>query len=333
MKLAVTVDTEADGQWNPGIPITTRNTAYWEPFQDLCDRHGIAPTYLITSEIAEDHRARDLLHRWEARGAAEVGAHLHPWTTPPFFDRPGLRFNDSEHAFPCQLPDELLREKTTRLTTQITEAFGKRPTSYRAGRFGLDRRLARFLADDGYVVDSSVTPRWSWRSYPGMAGKGGPDFRSHTPRPFAIRGSGPRGLLEIPVTLVATYDFLRRWPLLLDAYRSLPVRAARKIFASRWLAPQPIWLTPDPRYRDEDLQAAWRYGSATDLEAAVMILHSSELMPGGSPFRPDAESVRDLLDCLDTFFAYVRGQGDGFATLGGLADTILAGPPPEERSL
>lgn len=333
MKLAVTIDTEADAQWEPGVPITTRNVAFWPPLQDLCERHGVAPTYLVASEIAEDEQARETLRDWAARGAAEVGAHLHSWTTPPYADRPGLRYNDAQHAFPCQLPDELLREKTVTLTRQIEEAFGGRPTSYRAGRFGFDRRLARFLADDGYVVDSSVTPLWSWRGDPGLHGRGGPDFRAHAPDPFMIRGAGPRGLLEIPVTLCATYDPLRRWPPLLKAYRSLPVRAVRKLALARWLAPQPLWLTPDPRYRDRDLAAVWRCASKAGLSAAVMMFHSSELMPGGSPFRPDAQSVRDLLTQLDCFFTHVREHDGCFATLSELAADVLSAGPPEVRSL
>jgi hypothetical protein len=333
MKLAVTVDTEADAQWEPGVPITTKNVAFWPPFQDLCERHGVAPTYLVASEITEDQHARDLLGEWAARGAAEVGAHLHPWTTPPYADRPGLRYNDPVHAFPSQLPDELLREKTTTLTGQIEAAFGKRPTSYRAGRFGFDRRLARYLADDGYAVDSSVTPLWDWSKYPGLDGVGGPDFRAHSQRPFLIRGSGPRELLEIPVTLFATYAPLRRWPVLLEAYRSLPLRAARKLLLSRWLLPQPMWLAPDPRYTAEDIAGVWRCAEESGITAAVMMFHSSELMPGGSPFRPDAASIADLLASLDTFFTHVRRLGDGFATLGQLAAEVTAGAPLATRSL
>jgi hypothetical protein len=333
VKLAVTIDTEADAQWEPGVPITTKNVAFWPPFQELCEHHGVAPTYLVTSEIAEDERARDLLGGWAARGAAEIGAHLHPWTTPPYADRPGLRYNDLVHAFPSQLPDELLLEKTTTLTGQIKAAFGSRPTSYRAGRFGFDRRLARYLADAGYAVDSSVTPLWDWRTYPGLDGAGGPDFRAQPPQPFLIRGSGPHRLLEIPVTLFATYAPLRRCPALLEAYRSLPVRAARRLLLSRWLLPQPMWLAPDPRYSAEDIASVWRCASESGLTTAVMMFHSSELMPGGSPFRPDAVSVRDLLTCLDTFFTHVRRLGDGFATLSRLAADVTAGPPPAARSL
>jgi hypothetical protein len=331
VKLAVTIDTEADAQWEPGVPITTRNVGFWEPFQELCERHGVVPTYLVASEIAEDDRARDLLSAWAARDAAEVGAHLHPWTTPPYVDRPGLTYNDPMHAFPSQLPDDLLLQKTMTLTEQIEQAFGRRPTSYRAGRFGFDRRLARYLADTGYRVDSSVTPLWDWRGYPGLDGEGGPDFRDHHLDPFLIQGSGPQGLLEIPVTLLATYAPLRRSRTLLDVYRSLPVRAVRRLLLSRWLLPQPMWLAPDPRYGSKDIAAVWDCARGAGVPAAVMMFHSSELMPGGSPFRPDAESVAGLLADLDSFFTHVRRRGDGFATLGGLAEEILAGPPLPTR--
>ena len=158
MRLAVTIDTEADDQWDHGRPVTTRNVEYWSPFQDLCERHDIVPTYLITTEIAENEHAQMLLTDWRRRGVAEVGAHLHAWTTPPFIDRPGLRYNDPIHAFASQLPSELLQEKTSNLTSQVAVACGARPTSHRSGRFGFDLRAAEILATEGYRVDSSITP-------------------------------------------------------------------------------------------------------------------------------------------------------------------------------
>lgn len=328
MRLAVTIDTEADGQWSPGVPITVRNAEFWDPFQDLCERHGVAPTYLVASEILEDDRARSLLEKWAQRGAAEVGAHLHPWTTPPFVDRPGLRYNDPVHAFPCQLPDELLREKTRLLTEQLTAAFRASPTSYRAGRFGLDARGAGFLQEAGYVVDSSVTPLTSWSAHPGLDGEGGPDFRRHTPEPFRIDTHGPNTLIEVPVTILPTYAVLRRMPLLLRAYRTLPARAIRKTLLSRWLVPQPMWLSPDPRYMPKDLGDAWHCASHEGLEAAVMMFHSSELMPGGSPFWPDARSVRNLLTSLDALFSLLRREGGEFSTLTGLATGLDAARLP-----
>lgn len=283
MKLAVTIDTEADGQWDHGAPLTTRNVGYWVPFQDLRERHGVTPRYLVISEIIQDQRAHELLTEWSRRGAAEIGSHLHPWTIPPFVDRPGLRFNDVVHVFPSQLPGDLLREKLTVRTEQFVASFRRRATSYRAGRLGFDTRCAAFLADAGYTVDSSVSPSWSWRRHPGLNGEGGPDFRSQTVYPFLIHGDGEGDLVEIPITILPTYALLRRSPTLLTAYQALPVRAIRKMPLSRWLRPQPMWLTPDPRLGPEDLAALWRCASAFELDTTVMMFHSSELMPEGVP--------------------------------------------------
>jgi hypothetical protein len=88
-----------------------------------------------------------------------------------------------------------------------------------------------------------------------------------------------------------------------------------------------MWLAPDPRYSAADIADVWHCAEQSGITAAVMMFHSSELMPGGSPFRPDAASITDLLACLDAFFSHVRRLGDGFATLGRLAEEVTAGPP------
>ncbi len=320
MKLVVSLDVEADNQWNHGGPLTTRNVQHWAPFQELCDRHGVVPTYLVTTEIVEDDHARKQLTDWRSRGAAEIGAHLHPWSTPPYADVPGLRFNDEQHAYPCQLPDELMGAKLATLTAQITQVFSHAPTAFRAGRFGFDARLARCLAAEGFVVDSSVTPGVSLRGVVGMGG-GGPDFSSFSIEPFRIAGTGEPGLLEIPVTIAQTYRVFDRFPGLLKPYSWLPVRAVRKVLLSAWLQAQPMWLNPRPNYRSKDLALVWRRAEEAGAEVAVMMFHSSELMPGGSPFRPTVESVRDLYTCLDGFFAYVRDHGGSFS---GMTDAALS---------
>lgn len=334
MILAVTVDTEADNQWDYGVPVTTKNAEYWQAFQSLCDKHGVPPTYLVTSEIASDASARHLLAGWVASGRAEVGAHLHPWTTAPFVDEPGLRYNDSAHSFPSELPTELVRLKLERLTTEIQSAFGSRPTSFRAGRFGFDLRCAKALSDLGYVVDSSVTPLAEWSAHKGLPDRdGGPDFTSHTATPFMIEGIAHPGFLELPVTIVITYGLLRRFPLLYRLYGSFPIRPIRNRLFGRWLRPQPIWLSPIPTFTSLDLVAAWDESQRMGGGVAVMMLHSSELMPGGSPYRPTESSVSDMLAQLDTFFHYVRGLGARPATLSSAAKELTSSRFVEVRAL
>lgn len=332
MRLVVSLDAEADNQWEHGAPLATGNTEGWRPFQALCARHGVMPTYLVTSEIIADPRAREMLADWSAQGRVEVGAHLHPWTTRPFADAPGMRFNDRQHAYAFELPDHLLREKVATLVGEITDACGCTPTSFRAGRFGVDGRVARCLADAGFLVDSSVTPGIFWSRDIGVS-RTAPDFSQYTAAPFRVAGTGDPGLIEIPVTILQTYRFFMRVPGLLPAYHSFPARAARRAIFGRRLQAQPMWLRPFPWYRAEDLSLVWRRAEEAGAEVAVMMFHSSELMPGRSKYRPTPSSVEDLLACLDRFFRDVRASGGQFAGLTEAARVIAARADLGVRSL
>jgi hypothetical protein len=324
MRIVVTVDTEADDQWRHGAPLTTENVLWWGPFQELCERHEARPTYLVTSEIAADERAVAFLAAPAGRGAAEVGAHLHPWTTPPFAAEPGLAWNDAAHTYPCHLDQELLAAKLRALTTQIEDAFGAAPTSYRAGRFGLDAAGARLLAEMGYIVDSSVTPYVSWAGNPGRPGRGGgPDFRGHGPYPFRVEGTGFPGLVELPVTILPTYAVTRRCRVLREHWEARPLRAARRGLRA-WRRPQPLWMRPRPEYTGDDLGALLREAERRHLPYAVFMFHSSELMPGASPYRPTQASVDLLLSLLDELFGEARRRGHSFVTLSAAGRELAA---------
>ena len=315
MRIVVTVDTEADGQWEHGRPLATENVATWPPFQALCESAGVAPTYLITTEIAEDPAATAFLRELVTTGAAEVGAHLHPWSTPPFDDRPGLRRNDSIHIYPCQLEAEVLCAKLEVLTAQVEAAVAARPTSYRAGRFGFDAVGARALTDLGYVVDSSVTPYVSWGENAGRPGwGGGPDFRAHGAHPFRVAGTGEPGLVELPVTILPTHPLTRRVGWLRDHWQARPLRLARRALRLR-SRPQPLWLRPRPEYAFGDLQALIVEAERRQLPYAVLMFHSSELLAGASPYRATAADVDALLGQLGQLFSWLRERGHGFATL------------------
>lgn len=324
MRIVVTVDTEADDQWHHGGPLTTENVRWWAPFQELCARHDARPTYLVTSEIAADERAVAFLAPLAGREAAEVGAHLHPWTTPPFRAEPGLAWNDAAHTYPCHLDEQLLAAKLRTLTTQIAEAFGASPTAFRAGRFGLDATGARLLAELGYVVDSSVTPYVSWAGNPGRPGwGGGPDFRRHTPYPYRVAGSGAPGLVELPVTILPTYALTRHSRALREHWEARLLRSARRVLRA-WRRPQPLWLRPRPEYTVGDLGALLCEAERRRLPYAVFMFHSSELMPGASPYRPTQASVDVLLRLLDELFSMVRQRGHSFATLSAAGRELAA---------
>ena len=104
-----------------GRDLTVENITYIPRFQNLCEKFEIKPTYLVTTEVAQDKVKRDFGHIFRD-DKAEIGAHLHSWSTPPFIDH-GVTENDVNHAFASELPLDLLEQKIQTLTNQIETSF------------------------------------------------------------------------------------------------------------------------------------------------------------------------------------------------------------------
>lgn len=321
MNLIVSIDTEADNQWEHGHSLSIENINHWGPFQLLCEQNGMLPTYLVTSEIATNPKAASFLRFLVEAGKAEVGAHLHPWTTAPFYDQAGLRFNDPLHAFPNQLPLDLFREKLGTLTTQIKESIGAAPTSFRAGRFGFDDSLIEVLLEHGYFVDSSITPFVSHSKDLGLNGQGGPDFKKMSVEPVITTGKRKEKFVEIPVTILLTKKLLRILPMLVYPYNKLAGSLNR--FLKVRIASQPLWLRPWPRMNASQLNDIWKEAKRMGLPYVVLMFHSSELMPGSSSYRPTKESVLDLLETLEGFFKFVRMDGGEGITISKAAQVLI----------
>jgi len=152
----LTVDTEEEWDWSgpfPTPPFSTKNIERIPVFQDFCRSLNIAPTYFVDYAVVDQPDNRELLRHYFSRDECDIGAHLHPWCNPPIAEEISAH---NSHAL--NLDVELFREKMSRLTERLTEAFGKHPLSFRVGRWGLDGRLLKELADLGYQVDSSVRP-------------------------------------------------------------------------------------------------------------------------------------------------------------------------------
>ena len=46
-----------------------------------------------------------------------------------------------------------------------------------------------------------------------------------------------------------------------------------------------------------------------DSDYAMFMLHSSEMMPGGSPSFPDGKSIEALYQCIEKLFCYAKQCG------------------------
>jgi hypothetical protein len=296
----ITIDTEGDNLWSKPCAITTRNAEYLPRFQGLCERHDFKPVYLVNYEMARSEYfvgfARDVV----ARGAGEVGMHLHAWNSPPLVP---LTDDDFRHQpYLTEFPERVMREKIKRMTHLLEDKFERRMVSHRGGRWAFDRRYASLLLEAGYRVDCSVTPGIDWsRSRGAPAGTGGPDYREFPDRayfldPADIAQPTCGDLLEVPVTIRVG-----------DLYRLVPwayqIPVLRR--AARMISPPPAWLNPAesglPEMR-RAVQEARREGAGH----VQFMLHSSELMPGGSPTFQTRDDIERLYDVLERLFSELR---------------------------
>lgn len=320
MQLIVTIDTEADNQWDVTAPQTVTNLKAVSRLQRLCDAHGFPPTYLCTHEVLTSPAFVEAIGSAQAGGRAEVGAHLHPWSTPPFvreWDAPGIA-----RPYPSELPRDLLAQKLEALTSAVESATGQRPTSYRAGRWGFSAPQIAMLTALEYEVDCSVTPGVSWRTDRGLR-EGGPDFTAAPVEPYELAAddacrAGDTGLLEVPVTIVHTSVLMRACGVLRRSYqrhrRAWPWRVANRLLR---VAPQ--WLRPSPDMTSQRLIAVAETARVLDLPVLELMLHSSELLPGASPSNPTAETVERVFVRLSALFAHLASRGVTGATLTGYA--------------
>jgi hypothetical protein len=324
LKFILTIDTEGDNQWDHGRELTVENIKYVPRFQELCEKYSIKPTYLVTSEVCDDSFAREIFTAYSSADKAEIGAHLHSWTTPPFRDKDGYRYNDPNHAFATELPEDLLIEKIKALNKQIETSFGKPPSSFRSGRYGFDENIARILHENGYLIDTSVTPYTSWSEHKGMpGGKGGPDFTVSNSFPYTYNyGNG--SILEIPITILPTRFPMNKSNALAKYYfrnvdKSFFLRVFRKLLYRR----QPLWLRPLQFMSITLFVELLNAAKKISLPYLVMMFHSSELMPGCSIYRPDRDSIDKLYDLLERFFVLLRDENIPSVTLTEAAKNYL----------
>src|SRR5881392_3452523 len=151
--LIVSVDTEED-DWQPRRDgVTIENVRELPLLDALFQRLGVRATYFTTYQVATREWAAAILRELCA-GGAEIGAHLHPWNTPPL-EEPLLPRN----SMLKNLPPALQLAKLQRLTATLREAIGARPLAFRAGRYGLGRDT--IAAPVSAISSTAASPRSS----------------------------------------------------------------------------------------------------------------------------------------------------------------------------
>lgn len=302
--LVVVIDCEEEFDWDHpvrGAPFSVKSTSEIGSLQTLMSRYGVKPTYVVDYKIVEDDQAWRPLLAWRDRDECRIGAHLHPWVTPPFDEEP-----IPANSFQGNLPRELELAKMRHLSDLLTSRFAERPTVFRAGRYGIGDRTAGCLVELGYEIDVSYMPHYSY------ATEGGHDFRSAPVEPFWLR---PRQeLLEIPVTAGFTGLAWRAGPLV---QRYLETRAANGLrlggILSRGSILSRLRLTPEGIRLDEAKAltlALLRRGQ----RVFHLTLHSTSVVIGGNPYTHSEDDRSRLLAWMDAYLDFFTRQLHGVAT-------------------
>ena len=293
----ITIDTEGDNlwKWKPGQEVTTKNVQYLKRFQELCAQYGFKPVWLSNWEMISDPLFVEFINRNAEAGNCELGMHLHAWNNPPFYELP--RGEHSGAPYLIEYPREIMEAKIAAITEKMKEQFGYVPVSHRAGRWAMNDTYFELLYQYGYRIDCSYTPGIRWRDALGQTpGFAGPDYRK------ASRDIQKyKGIVEVPVTVEYTHRMF------LDKNKSWKSNIKTALFG---MAGQNIWLRPG---RDNMKDMLWMIEKNRngDGDYLMFMLHSSELMPGGSPTFKDAEAVEVLYGKLQVLFDVIKDSYEG----------------------
>jgi hypothetical protein len=303
-KLLVVVDTEEEFDW--GKPhsrsqIGVDNVRHQERAQLILERYGVQPTYVVDYPVASQESGYRVLREWLTDGRCQIGAHLHPWVNPPFDETPSVR-----NSYPGNLPVELERAKLLRLTETIEANFGRRPSVYRAGRYGLGPATGLILEEIGYEIDTSVVPLTSF------GGDDGPDFTAFDADPFWF---GPSGrLLEIPLS-VAWCGQLNSYGRVLQPWLAseLGMRLHVPGIFARLRLLERIRLTPEGTSLAE-LRRLVDTMLAAGRRLFVLSYHSPSLVPGNTPYVGSDSDLHRFLALIEQFCDYFFGSCGGHAS-------------------
>jgi hypothetical protein len=297
--LLVSLDTEEDNWHRSRNGVTAENIDELRPLARFFDRLGVRPTYFTTYQVAQQPRAVETLREICAGNRAELGAHLHPWNTPPlaeaFVPRNSMLKN---------LPPDLQLAKLRRLTVALEDAFEVTPLAFRAGRYGIGRETVGALACCGYRVDSSVAPFISWEDVddgPSFVGAPLEAYRLAPDRDVRQPAGRDGDLIEIPLSSGFSRTPFSLWNRVRRVLDAAPLRPLNLVgLASRAGLCRRIVLSPELASVPDMLTLSERL-----LEQGVRHLHLSwhtpSLKPGLSPFAATAADVARLYASVEKY--------------------------------
>jgi hypothetical protein len=299
-RLFVVVDTEEEFDWN--APFSRASTSvsalrHIGRTQTIFERFGIKPTYVIDYPVVTQPEGFESMGEIWSRQACQIGAHLHPWVTPPYTE--GL---EPRNSFACNLESSLQRAKLEALGEAIAARFD-RPTIFKAGRYGLGAQTVAILSDLAYEIDLSVCPRLDFTA------SEGPSFVEFDANPFFLTSQ----LLEIPCT-VDYVGWLGPWGSRVHRLASRPGAEALRAVGvlARLGAVNRVMLSPEGN-SFEEMRALVRSLFARGCRTFAMSFHSPSVEPGHTPYVRSSSDLQAFLRRIEQFCEFFMQDMQGIA--------------------
>jgi hypothetical protein len=317
--LVVVIHTEEEFDWDKPHDRDATGVTHMRHIdraQSVFDAFGIVPNYVVDYPIATQAEAFGPLKAYADSGRALIGAHLHPWVSPPFDEALNAR-----NSYPGNLPRALEHEKLRVLTDQIASSFGSPPLTYLAGRYGFGPNTGAILESLGYEVDISIAASIDYSA------DGGPDYSGYTSDPFWFGGT--RSLLGLPGS-GGYVGGLRAGGTPL--YRRLTRPWMRRVRVSGAVARlrllERIRLSPED-YSEPEMRRLTGALLGDGVRVFVFSFHSPSVMPGGTPYvNSGAELERFLEKCRRYFEFFLRDLGGTSMTPIGVKEHLMRISPP-----
>ena len=289
----ITVDTEGDNLWayRKGETIKTENAKFIPRFQELCEKYALKPVYLTNYEMLCDDEYVDFVKSKEKQGLCEIGLHLHAWNNPPLY---ALDVKYLGNPYLIEYPDEIMREKFDVLYKLFCEKIGHKPISHRSGRWAMDDRYFKLLEEYNVYVDCSVTPGIDWSKNMGET-RGGTNYKNS---PTGIHYFN--GIFELPPTIRKSHK---------------PISGSIKHKIKTVLCGKLLELRPATRSIEEMITLVDIIEKEKNTDYLEFMLHSSELMPGCSPYFPTEKSIDKEFETMEEVFSYTTSLGYKGVTL------------------
>ena len=301
-QLIVVIDTEEEFDW--GKPADRNSTSveamqYINRVQDIFDEYGVTPCYVIDYPIASQEKSYKPLLNIYQDNRCEIGAHLHPWVTPPETEE--LK---PANTYPGNLEKTLEYEKLNNLTKVIQQNFDFDPVIYKAGRYGFGQNTETILKELGYKIDLSFCPSVD-HGY-----DGGPDYSDAHAQPFWF--DDDKRLLEIPITgsfvgyAGSASKFLYN---LAQAGKKIKMPG---IFTRLGIVDRLV-LSPEGFTPEEHIKIS-KFLYDKGVRTFTWSFHSPTVMPGTTSYVTNEKELKKFLDSFHQYFDYFFNTMIGVAT-------------------